>query len=288
MPLSFRTPSVLLQLFAEHLTVKFYSALLVLASISLVLASPGLQKRASVNDVATVGYAALGKTTGGAGGPQTVVTTLDALTSAVTGNDPKIVIIQGTAVASSYNVGKGATLQGVGLRVLNEQNVIIRNIAIKEVLASAGDALGIQAASNVWIDHMDLSSNWAHDKVRCRHHGHVCLQLLRVLELAHPSFRFGTGHIFNNLYDNNADGINTRDGAQLLVENNVWNNNNTKPLYSTDEGFAVATGNEFDSGSNEAPLGTFMSSKVPYSYSLVAINQVRSTVSAQAGATLSF
>lgn len=33
-------------------------------------------------------------------------------------------------------------LVGVGLRVLNEANVIIRNIKISKVLASAGDAIG--------------------------------------------------------------------------------------------------------------------------------------------------
>lgn len=34
--------------------------------------------------------------------------------------------------------------------------------------------------------------------------------------------RFGTGHIFNNYYNALNDGINTRDGAQLLIENNVF------------------------------------------------------------------
>ena len=27
-----------------------------------------------------------------------------------------------------------------------------------------------------------------------------------------PSFRFGTGHLFNNFFENNVDGINTRKG----------------------------------------------------------------------------
>ena len=57
-----------------------------------------------------------------------------------------------------------------------------------------------------------------------------------------PSFRFGHGHIFNNVFDANNDGINTRDGAQLLVEDNVWTGTD-KPLYDTDGGFAVASGN---------------------------------------------
>ena len=55
-------------------------------------------------------------------------------------------------------------LNGVGVRVLNQENVIIRNLKISKVLASAGDAIGIQAASKVWVDHVDLSSDRDHDK----------------------------------------------------------------------------------------------------------------------------
>lgn len=51
---------------------------------------------------------------------------------------------------------------------------------------------------------------------------------------------------------NSADGINTRDGAQLLVQNNVFSNI-SKPLYDTDEGYAVAQGNDFGGESNTAP-----------------------------------
>ncbi|KAF8601359.1 pectin lyase-like protein, partial [Ceratobasidium sp. AG-I] len=64
-----------------------------------------------------------------------------------------------------------------------------------------------------------------------------------------PSFRFGTGHIYDNY-----DGINTRVGAQLLVENSVWEGV-SKPLYSTDGGYAVARGNSFGGGTNTAPTG---------------------------------
>ena len=56
-------------------------------------------------------------------------------------------------------------LNGVGLRVIDVSNVIIRNIKISKVLASAGDAIGVQAAHQVWIDHLDLSSDRDHDKV---------------------------------------------------------------------------------------------------------------------------
>lgn len=49
--------------------------------------------------------------------------------------------------------------------MLSVSNVIIRNIKISKVLASAGDAIGVQSASQVWLDHLDLSSDRDHDKV---------------------------------------------------------------------------------------------------------------------------
>lgn len=60
---------------------------------------------------------------------------------------------------------KMQALVGIGLRVLNVKNVIIRNVKISKVLASAGDAIGVQASSQVWVDHVDLSSDRDHDKV---------------------------------------------------------------------------------------------------------------------------
>jgi pectate lyase len=50
---------------------------------------------------------------------------------------------------------------------------------------------------------------------------------------------------------NNNDGINTRVGAELLVQNNVFEGVG-KPLYSTDNGYANASGNDFGSGNNTA------------------------------------
>ncbi len=57
-----------------------------------------------------------------------------------------------------------SALVGVGLRVYKEENVIIRNIAISKVLAEAGDAVGVQESNQVWVDHLDLSSDRDHDK----------------------------------------------------------------------------------------------------------------------------
>lgn len=221
---------------------------------------------------------------------------------------------------------KGSALVGVGLRVLNEKNVILRNVKISKVLADAGDAIGIQASSQVWVDHADLSSDRDHDKdfydglldithgctgvtvTNSKLYNHWKASLVghsdsngsedtkitvtyannywSNLNSRTPSFRFGHGHLFNNFFEGNGDGINTRDGAQLLVENNVWSSGNKKPLYSTDEGFAVAKGNDFGGGPNSAPTGNFNSA--PYSYSLLATSSVKSSVTSGAGQTLSF
>lgn len=100
-----------------------------------------------------------------------------------------------------------------------------------------------------------------------------------------PSLRFGTGHVFNSYFENCNDGINTRQGAQVLVENNVFVGSKA-PLYSTDAGYAVARNNDFGNGTNEALAGTLTS--VPYTYSVIATANVKSSVVGIAGQTLSF
>ncbi|KAG9033647.1 hypothetical protein FRB95_014535 [Tulasnella sp. JGI-2019a] len=307
-------------------------AILPFAWASPVDVSAHLFKRATTSDAATTGYGT--GTTGGKGGSTVTVTTLAALTSAVTGNTATIVLVSGTItgnvvvkIGSNKSViGKsGASLVGVGLRVLEESNVIIRNLKISKVLAGAGDAIGIQAASKVWIDHVDLSSDRDHDKdyydglldvthgsfavtiSYCVLHDHWKTSLvghsddngaedvaIRVtyhhnywynLSSRLPSFRFGQGHIYNNYYLNSDDGINTRDGAQLLIQNNVFSGI-SKPIYATNVGYAVAQGNDLGGGSNTAPVGTLTT--VPYSYSLDAVTAVKANVVGVAGATLAF
>ncbi|KDN36074.1 hypothetical protein RSAG8_11096, partial [Rhizoctonia solani AG-8 WAC10335] len=310
--------------------MKFTSSFTILAvMVQLAAASPALVRRASTSDVATVGYAALGKTTGGSGGSTVTVSSLDELTDAVSGDTAKIVV----------KVGSNKSI-----------NVIIRNLKISKVLADAGDAVAVQASTKVWVDHLDLSSDQEHDKdyydgLLDITHGSTYVTVTNSVLHDHwkaslvghsdsnededtaitvtyalnkwynlnsrlPSFRFGTGHIFNNYYYVSSDGINTRVGAQLLVENNVFSNMK-KPLYSTDSGYAVATGNDFGDGENTAEAGTYSTDSgyavatgndfgdgentaeagtfttAPYDYDLLDASAVVSAVSS-AGATLSF
>lgn len=57
-----------------------------------------------------------------------------------------------------------AALTGIGLTINKQSNVIVRNLKISKVLADNGDAITIQASNNVWVDHVDLSSDLDHDK----------------------------------------------------------------------------------------------------------------------------
>ncbi|EHL01531.1 Pectin lyase-like protein [Glarea lozoyensis ATCC 20868] len=295
------------------------------------------EKRASVTDT-PVGYASQnGGTTGGAGGTTTTVSSFAEFTAAVSSSDKKVVYVSGpiTQAAKQVKVGSNTSIigkdssvvfTGFGLIVKGMSNVVIRNIAIAKVLAANGDAIGVQKSTNVWIDHVDVSSDRDHDKdfydglLDLTHaadfvtisnsfvHDHWKASLvghsdsngaedkghLRVtyannlfenLNSRGPSFRFGTGHMFNNYYNSVSDGINTRQGAQVLVENNVFVDSK-KSVYSTDGGFAVATGNDFGSGSNTAPAGTLKT--VPYSYTKLDASAVKAAVVGTAGVTLKF
>lgn len=91
--------------------------------------------------------------------------------------------------------------------------------------------------------------------------------------------------VYNNYYDHVVNGVDTRDGAQALVENNIFIGAD-KPVFSTDNGYAVARGNDFGGASDSAPAGTF--TNPPYNYTLSTLADVKSQVPTGAGANLSF
>ncbi|KAG4031882.1 hypothetical protein MFRU_008g02360 [Monilinia fructicola] len=297
-------------------------------------------KRASITDIATTGYATQnGGTTGGKGGATTTVSTLAQFTDAVT-NDAvaRVIVVSGTITGSvKVRVGsnktivgkKGATLVGVGLYINKSANVIVRNIISQKVLAGNGDAIGVQASTNVWIDHVDVSSDLSHGKdyydglIDITHasdwvtvsnsylHEHYKASLIghsdsngaedtgHLTVTQHnnywsnigsrtPSLRFGTGHVYNSYFLNANTGIDTRDGAQILVQSNVFKNVSEPiaALYSDDTGFANAFDNDLGGYADTAPVGTLTASSVPYSYSLLGSGNVVAAVVGTAGATL--
>eukprot|EP00833_Pecoramyces_ruminatium_P000924 jgi/Orpsp1_1/1174956/evm.model.c7180000052080.1 len=103
-----------------------------------------------------------------------------------------------------------------------------------------------------------------------------------------PSLRFGTGHIYNNVYENiESSSVNIRMGAKALVEGNVFRSAN-KPistnLDSSQEGSVIQRNNDFGStASTNSITKTDGLSSVPYKYSADSVSSVYNAVVKSAG-----
>jgi pectate lyase len=100
-----------------------------------------------------------------------------------------------------------------------------------------------------------------------------------------PSLRFGTGHVFDNFFQNGITGVHSRENAQMLVQNNVFRSVGT-PIETTGDspvdGFVNQSGNDFGGGTNKITrTGTF--TNPPYSFTLDPTASVISIVSSGAG-----
>ena len=231
----------------------------------------------TVQDAALIGYAAVqdDKGTpyllnGGSLGPTVTATTLDELKTYLASPDPYVVtfsgLIQGAdsvKIASNKTLlgtGAGAHLQGIELEVANARNVIIRNIAVSHVIADgsgvANDAIVINGAMNVWVDHCELYSDLTHDKDYydglleikngaafitvswCHIHDHYKASLISsgdeqvgdtVIRATYhhnyfhncgsrmPSIRFGKAHIFASYFVNNFGGTGVNSRMGAVV-----------------------------------------------------------------------
>ncbi|KAF6802282.1 pectate lyase [Colletotrichum sojae] len=210
-----------------------------------------IAKRAAITESCNIGYASTnGGTTGGKGGSTTTVSTLAQFTKAAESSGKLNIVVKGSIsgnvkvrVASDKTIvgQKGSKITGAGLYVKGVKNVILRNLAISKVKESYGDAIGIEASTNVWVDHCDVSSDlnsgkdyydgliditkgadfitvsntYLHDHWKTSLVGHTDSQTsdkgkLRVtyannhwnnVNSRNPSVRFGTVHVYNNYYN---------------------------------------------------------------------------------------
>ncbi|EJI85368.1 MULTISPECIES: polysaccharide lyase family 1 protein [Alishewanella] len=232
------------------------------------------------------GYASLGGgTTGGLGirSTRVTVTTGLELAQALANKDPNrplTIRVNGTitpANSGGFNkfdikdmrdvsiigVGQNGILDGIGLKVFRAQNVIIRNLKIRNVNIGDKDGITIEGpARNIWIDHNEISNsldvhkdfydelvsgkrdidnitisfNYLHSSWKTSLWGSSDSDSYdRRITFHHnrfenvnsrlPLFRFGQGHLFNNYYHNILEtGMNSRMGAILRVEANVFEN----------------------------------------------------------------
>ncbi|CAL3972082.1 unnamed protein product [Diplocarpon coronariae] len=291
-----------------------------------------------ITDACNLGYATQnGGTTGGGSAATTTVTTVAELTACAQQAAPAVCLITGaltgnTVIKVSADTtiagAAGSSLTGIGLRVM-VKNVILRNLKISKVLASAGDAIGIQAASNVWVDHCDLSSDRDHDKdyydglldvthasdyitisnTHLHDHwkaslvghsdsngaedkGHLIVtyanNFFENINSRGPSIRFGTVHIYNHYSKTSSTGVNTRMGAEVLVESAVFEGI-ARAIESADSStVGFATVHDVDLGQGTNTVGPSSLTKAPYEYALLGSKNVVSSVTTSAGQTLKF
>lgn len=188
-------------------------------------------------------------------------------------------------------IGQGTqgVFNGIGLRIINARNIVIRNLTIHHVSGGEGDAIGIAGpADHIWVDHCELyanfedpegtydglidikndveyvtySWNYIHDTWDPILVGATETDTTdRKLTMHHnliencdsgPSFRAGSGHFFNNVYRDLASiGINSRLGACIRVENSVFDSvkNPWATAYSDPVGGVELVCNEVDDAS---------------------------------------
>lgn len=233
-------------------------------------------------------------------------------------------------------IGDGnIVLSGGGLYLYRSSNVIIQNLTI---VGSSEDDIGIHYSDHIWIDHctiknatdggIDITQSSDYITISwCKfaydvNNGHDFVNLIAASDSDNgsqyhvtfhhnwwttlciermPSVRFGRVHVYNNYYNaaGNAYCVRTRIEAQLLVENNYFENvHNPWERYVTGgtAGLLLARGNNVGyldtsfgvtwsaSGSSVLIPGADAVFTPPYSYSLDAAGNVKSIVMAGAGA----
>ncbi|KAK6502669.1 hypothetical protein TWF506_003247 [Arthrobotrys conoides] len=221
----------------------------------------------------------------------------------------------------------GSLLLGIGLRAWRRKNIVFSNLKISKCLAPIDNIIiqettnvlvdhcdlssdqdhdkdyydGALDMSHA-TDFVTVSNTFIHDHYKCSLIGHSDNNgsedtgHLRVTYLRNrwsncnsrqPSVRFGTVHVVNNYFENSSLGYTSRMGAQMLVEYSKWVNVASIDYEeSKTTGYVVTRGNDYGTGKTPIlPVGTLNS--VPYSYSTLAVGDVDSYTSANAGQRLS-
>lgn len=226
---------------------------------------------------------------------------------------------------SILGAGQYGELNGIGIKITRASNIIIQNLKIHHVNTGDKDGISIEGpANNIWIDHNEIyasldvhkdyydglldvkknaeyitiSYNYLHDSWKTSlvgssdsdnydrkityHHNRF-----ENINSRGPLFRFGQGHLFNNYYNNIIDtGINSRMGARLRIEHNVFENSKDPivTMYSQEEGYWHVVNNLYINSTGNMPTTSTVNYTPPYSYTLDPVQNVKNIVLQNAGA----
>lgn len=212
--------------------------------------------------------------------------------------EAKNVIIQNLGFSKVYQDG------GDAIAVQKSENVWIDHCDLSSDLEHGKDYYDGLADFSHAADYITVSNSYFHDHYKAslvshsdsnsaedtgKLHVTYANNHFKNINSRMPLIRFGTAHIINSYFEGGSVGdtaVNTRMGAQTLVESNVFTGIKD-PLtsqFSKEEGYAVEKDNDFGSGKNSAPAGTLKT--VPYKYTLLGSKNVKAAVVGKAGQTL--
>ena len=216
----------------------------------------------------------LQSTTGGGGGEVVTVSSHGDLASAVSGEVPRIVLVQGMMSGGDIVVGSNKTIIGVGadaglsgcyLNMNPAQNVIIRNLSI----SGGTDAIAARHTTQLWIDHMDVSKcgdglidltretdhytvSWVrfsnhhktmllnggstHREDKGKINGTVHHCFFDGSNTRNPRAGFGMIHIFNDYNLDNGYAIGFHTDSKVVAERNYFENTDEAIRQMYDEG----------------------------------------------------
>ncbi|MDX3774655.1 hypothetical protein QE250_11065 [Chromatiaceae bacterium AAb-1] len=208
--------------------------------------------------------------------------------------------------------GDGISIEGPVRNIWVDHNEIYNSLTVNDpslteaqvkdyydgLVDAKGDAqfitISFNKFHNSWKTSLVGSSDSDnYDRTITYHHNHWYNVNSRL-----PLFRFGKGHIYNNLYDGAVEsGINSRMGAVIRIEQNHFANmkNPVMSMYSQQVGYWELIDNIFENITwQESPADGIIAGEnpvstatldVPYNYqaSLIPVHNVRETVLAYAG-----
>ncbi|KAI3391098.1 hypothetical protein diail_7949 [Diaporthe ilicicola] len=156
------------------------------------------------------------------------------------------------------------------------------SINIHPVSTQQGTSVELTPTKGSLIGHSDSNAEEDTGKLRITYHHNSFVNVGSRL----PSLRFGTGHVFNSVFkDCPTSGINSRMGAQVLAENNVFDNVNRAIITNLDSdepGFACDVGNVM-SGSSTVQITQQCSFAPAYKYTLDGTDGLVAAIEASAG-----
>ncbi|KAK4204592.1 pectin lyase fold/virulence factor [Triangularia verruculosa] len=175
----------------------------------------------------------LGPTTGGKGGPTVRVSTVADFRAAVSGDEPKVVLVEGELTFPSrpkigsnksvIGVGKTAHITGSGLDIVNSTNVIVQNLKISFILDN--DCITIRNSTRVWIDHNEFTSDIS--KGPDEYDGQV--DIIRGSDWITVSWNYFHDHWKSSLVGNDANFRDIDFGhLHITYHHNYWRNEGTR------------------------------------------------------------